>query len=120
MLDDRCQHIFSIDKRPTSQPDERGRNDQYLDNSTNRMFNNLKRVSPNALRKITCFDDDATNIDPVLIFPKPQICFIDGEHTDCACIRDAEFCLKVMDRDGVLVFHDGSVVYNGLTAIVDG
>ena len=106
VLDDRCEHIFSIDKRPTRQPDERGQDDQYPDNSTDRMLDNLKRVSPNALHKISCFDDDAANIDPALISPKPQICFIDGEHTDRACVSDAEFCLKVIDRDGLLVFHD--------------
>src|SRR5262245_59764310 len=48
VLDDRCEHIFSIDKRPARQPDERGQDDQYPDNSTDRMLDNLKSVSPNA------------------------------------------------------------------------
>ena len=119
VLDDRCERIFSIDKRPTSQPDARGQDDEYPENSTDRMLGNLKRVSLNALQKISCFDDDSASIDPALISPKPQVCFIDGEHTDRACVRDAEFCLKVIDRAGLLVFHDACVVYNGLAEIVE-
>src|SRR5262245_56479 len=78
LLDERCEHIFSIDKRPPRQPDARGRHYQYADNSSLRMLENLKRVSPSTLRKVTCLDDDAASIDLATITPKPQICFIDG------------------------------------------
>ena len=37
LLDDRCARIFSIDKRPLRQPDERGVDYLYPDNSTARM-----------------------------------------------------------------------------------
>ena len=76
-------------------------------------------MSPSALHKVTCLDDDAANIDPATITPKPQICFIDGEHTDSACVSDARFCSMVMDHNGLLVFHDACVVYNGLATIVE-
>jgi hypothetical protein len=119
LLDERCEHIFSIDKRPRRPPDARGRPYEYADNSTSRMLENLKRVSPSALHKVTCLDDDAANIDPATITPKPQICFIDGEHTDSACVSDSRFCSMVMDHNGLLVFHDACVVYNGLATIVE-
>ena len=118
LVDDRCTRIFSIDKRPAVQADERGIDYAYENNSTQRMLDNLKQVHAPGLSKITCIDDDGSNIDPQLISPKPQICFIDGEHTDEACFRDFLFCLSVLENDGLLVFHDAPVVYNGLSQII--
>lgn len=118
LVDENCTHIFSIDKRPAAQADERGMHYKYENNSTQRMLENLKDVYAPGLEKITCIDDDGSNIDPNLISPKAQICFIDGEHTDEACYRDFLFCLKVLEDDGLLVFHDAQVVYNGLFQIV--
>lgn len=119
LVDPQCGLIYSIDKRPPVQPDERGVNYEYHDNSTQRMLDNLKKVYAPGLAKIKCIDDDGSNIEPALISPKPQICFIDGEHTDQACFRDFLFCIKVLDVNGVIVFHDAPVVYNGLFNIVN-
>src|SRR6185295_1456922 len=62
VVDEKCERIFSIDKRPPLQPDERGLNYKYENNSTARMLENLKKVSNAGLEKITCIDDDAANI----------------------------------------------------------
>ena len=119
LVDPQCSLIFSIDKRPPVQADERGINYEYHDNSTQRMLDNLRPIYAPGLNKLTCIDDDGSNIDHARISPKPQVCFIDGEHTDEACFRDFLFCLNVLDQDGLLVFHDAPVVYNGLSRIVD-
>lgn len=118
LLDDECQRIYSIDKRPPVQPDERGINYEYLNNSTQRMLDNLRGISEAGLSKIITIDDDASNIAAERIEQRPQMCFIDGEHTDTAAFADFSFCLKVLDKDGLLVFHDAPVVYNGLARIV--
>lgn len=118
LVDAQCGRIFSIDKRPLVQADERGVDFVYANNSTQRMLDNLEKVYSPGLHKITCIDDDGSNIDPKVISPRPQVCFIDGEHTDEACFRDFLFCLKVLEDDGLLVFHDAPVVYNGLSQIV--
>ncbi len=118
LVDSMCDRIFSIDKRPAIQPDARGVDFAYQNNSTQRMLDNLKQVYAPGLAKITCIDDDGSNIDPALIAPKPHICFIDGEHTDEACFNDFLFCLKVVEKNGLLIFHDAPVVYNGLSRIV--
>ncbi len=118
LFDEKCTRIFSIDKRPPVQADERGIDYEYHDNSTQRMLDNLRGVYAPGLDKITCIDEDSSNVDSTQIVPRPQICFIDGEHTDGACFTDFLFCLKVLDQNGVLVFHDAPVVYNGLSQIV--
>ena len=46
LLDDKCGHIYSLDKRPLQQPDARGFDYRYLNNSTERMLENLRSVAP--------------------------------------------------------------------------
>jgi hypothetical protein len=119
LLDEQCARIYSIDKRPPVQPDERGINYEYRNNSTQRMLENLKAINEPAIAKINCIDADARDIDEKTIEHRPQLCFIDGEHTDHAAFADFLFCLKVLDNDGLLVFHDAPVVYNGLAQIIE-
>src|SRR5215204_6622213 len=45
LLDDRCERIYSIDKRPLQQPDARGFDYTYLNNSTERMLEQLRDVA---------------------------------------------------------------------------
>lgn len=70
LVDPRCREIISIDKRPLSQPDDRGQFFAYEGNSTARMLDNLRGVSAAQVEKIRCFDADARDIDPSTI-PAP-------------------------------------------------
>lgn len=118
LLDARCFRIYSIDKRPLVIPDDRGRPIEYPDNSTQRMMQRLTGVSPTGATKIVCFDDDATNVAPASITEKPDICFIDGEHTNRAVVSDFEFCYSVVKDDGLICFHDSNIIWRGLRVIV--
>ena len=118
LLDKNCLKIYSIDKRPVSQPDERGVNFVYQNNSTERMLDNLRKVSPD-LSKIVCLDGDVSEIETGKIEQQPNFCFIDGEHTDTAVWNDFQFCLKVMEPNGVIAFHDAAVIYKGLQNIIN-
>lgn len=114
LLDAKCARIYSIDKRPEKQPDERGANYTYLNNSTARMMEKLGGVAPENLAKITTIDGDTRSLKPEQIDEKIQLCFIDGEHTDEAAFADFKFCLSALDAGGAIVFHDAAVTYNGL------
>jgi len=118
VLDNRCKKIISIDKRPKSSPDERGFEQIYLNNTTEYMLENLRQISSEGIGKIHCIDGDVSEIDTNVIQDKPQLCFIDGEHTDEATWRDFQFCLKVMASDGAIIFHDAMIIYNALSRIV--
>lgn len=113
LLDPKCRSIYSIDKRPHSQPDERGIDYIYENNSTARMMEKLAAVSDD-LSKITTIDGDSKTIDPNQIADKIQLCFIDGEHTDEAVVADFNFCLRVLNDNGAIVFHDAQITYNGI------
>lgn len=117
-VDPRCKLIYSIDKRPALQPDERGRNFEYAANSTAKMLTNLNTVFPFvSTEKLTTFDCDACEVDPVKIAEKPNICFIDGEHTNTAVCSDFNFCLKVCHPNAIIAFHDTYLVFKGIEEI---
>jgi hypothetical protein len=114
LLDERCGRIYSIDKRPLVQPDERGVDYTYLNNSTERMLENLKRVAPEQVSKVTAIDGDTRQIKQSEITDKITLCYIDGEHTDEAVSADFEFCLGVLAENGAILFDDANIIYNGI------
>ncbi|MCW5962029.1 MAG: class I SAM-dependent methyltransferase [Pyrinomonadaceae bacterium] len=119
LLDDRCAKIYSIDKRPLRQPDERGVDYTYLNNSTERMMELLKDVAPDNMSKITTIDGDTGEISTDEVADKIDLCFIDGEHTDYAALRDFKFCLDVLNENGAILFHDAVITYNGIADCIE-
>jgi hypothetical protein len=114
-----CRQIISIDSRPKSQPDERGMDYDYPENSTARMLQLLGGIPGADLGKIHPLDASTENLKPNDISPTPEFCFIDGEHTDQAVLRDARFCLSVVKENGCIVFHDAGIIYRGLFNFVN-
>jgi hypothetical protein len=112
LIDDKCSKIYSIDKRPLVQPDERGVNYGYPENSTKRMLDLLSGIG--STEKIYTIDGETKSINKSEIKEKAQLCFIDGEHTDKATIIDFDFCLDVLDNSGAIIFHDSFVIYNAI------
>lgn len=114
LLDDKCAKIYSIDKRPPVQPDARGIDYAYENNSTERMLEKLKTVSAEKMDKIVTIDGDSGEIPVSKVADKIDLCFIDGEHTDEAVLRDFKFCLNVLAENGAICFHDSQITYNGI------
>ena len=117
LQDERCARVWSIDKRPLHQPDNRGVDYTYLNNSTKRMLELLAEVAP--VDKIRTIDGDTRQIKPSEIGEKMQLCFIDGEHTDEGVISDFKFCLEVLDTNGAILFHDAPITYNAIAECVE-
>jgi hypothetical protein len=118
--DNRCKRIYSIDPRPSQQPDDRspGHVAFYENNSTKRMLEMLDSLGCGDVSKIECFDLDAPRVDPKRIISSPQLAFIDGEHTKAAAISDFKFCAKVISDDGVILFHDFAIIYPAIPKIL--
>lgn len=119
LLDEKCSKIYSIDKRPPQQPDERGIDYVYQNNSTARMIEHLKKVAEDKLDKLETIDGDTRQLQAYRIEDKIQFCFIDGEHTDTAVVSDFNFCLDVLDKNGIIAFHDAQITYNGIAECVN-
>ncbi len=118
ILDQRCRHIYSIDSRPASQPDERGISYDYPGDAGQQMLDNLKQLAPDRVRIVTCIDTPTDIIPPGKITDKPDLCFIDGEHTNRAALQDALFALQVCAGNAVICFHDAHVVNGGISSFL--
>ncbi|MDJ1177030.1 class I SAM-dependent methyltransferase [Roseofilum capinflatum] len=119
LVDNRCKRIYSIDPRPVEQPDDRspGYIVHYENNSTEKMLNMLKAIGYGDIGKIECFDVDASQVDSERIKTAPEIMFIDGEHTQSSTRSDFEFCRKVVSENGVILFHDYTIIYPAVIEI---
>jgi hypothetical protein len=111
IADPRCARVVSIDPRPQWAPDDRPGQTQfeYRDNSTERMLKLLQDVPGADLSKLETVEESTENIAPGR-FARPDFCFIDGEHTYRAALRDARFCRTVMQGAGIIAFHDFQII----------
>jgi hypothetical protein len=119
LMDTRCAGIVSIDKRPDAVPDDRGYDIPYPGNSTAHMLALLREISADAATRIQCFDTDVSAIPLARLRGKPDLCFIDGEHTERAVRADYAFCRKAMGTEGVILFHDANIIYSGIQKIIE-
>ena len=106
LQDPRCRRIYSIDNRT--------RDERHAENSEQAMLDNLRRAAPGGTDKLVCFASDARDVHPRAIDEAPDICFIDGEHTDRAVLSDFAFCLAVCAPDAAILFHDAGSTRPGI------
>ncbi len=118
LLDPRCRRIYSIDPRPVHQPDDRGFECHYPDNSTARMIENLRAIHPDRVDRIETIERTSRDVDPERIDDPPHLCFIDGEHTTAAVLADVDFCRRVGRPDVSIVFHDADVIWMALGRVL--
>jgi len=118
LVDNRCIKIYSIDPRPTQQPDERKNYTAgYPCITTADMLDRLRSIRDGAVGKIVCIENSAHKVDKKQIDEKVDLLFIDGEHTDKAVMQDYRFCYQVQHSDAIIAFHDFSVVQKGIREI---
>jgi predicted O-methyltransferase YrrM len=112
IADSRCHEIVSIDRRDEVSPDERAEMPEYPHNNRSHMLERLSEVPGADLEKLTAIDAGTDELDPTEL--SADLCFIDGEHTNGAALRDARFCRQVVRDRGVIVFHDRKLVGRGI------
>ena len=118
LLDPRCRLVVSIDSRPAAQPDERAAVFEYRDNSTRRMIEGLARVVPAGdLLKLVTFDGEAKALTDRDVPLRPQLVFIDGEHTNRAVVADFLAVKRFAEPSAIFAFHDSHLVTDGLLNI---
>jgi hypothetical protein len=118
LMDPRCRSVVSIDARPPSQPDVRGRAFEYENNSSARMIALIREGAPEAgLDKLTTLDMDASQVSADALRNAPDLVFIDGEHTNTAVFRDFLNTYRFAQPDSVFAFHDSNLIFDGLQNI---
>ena len=118
VADPHCVSITSIDSRPASAPDVRGTSD-YRENTTARMMQALTTVPGADVAKVHEIEAETNKVDPADVQP-PQLCLVDGEHTEEAALNDARFCRRVMRDDGAVAFHDRRLVRPAIERFLEG
>ncbi len=110
-----CKHIYSIDKRPELQPDERHKAYAYPKDGTEQMIGLLQTHYPNvSLDKLEILNTSTEDLSADAISQPPDLCFIDSEHTVRQALVDFFFCLKVAQKDCLIVFHDANIVHRAI------
>ncbi len=118
ILDPKCRMVYSVDKRPPIQPDERGINFEYPENSSQRMIATLgQHVTTDFLKKLRAFDKDAGELTADNIHDRPDLVLIDAEHTNAAVFRDFLNIYRFCHPSTIYLFHDANLVLGGLENI---
>lgn len=118
VADPSCERIVSVDPRPPSVPDERGSQWDYSQVTAEQMLTRLAAVPGADVGKVQAITASTETLSADDLDVRPDLCFIDGEHTDEAVLRDARFCLAVAAPDCVIAFHDAHIVYRGLQELL--
>ena len=116
--DERVTRIVSIDARPETTPDERGKRIPYAGNSTQRMLDNLAALPGADLSKLQTVDADTRWLRDDLSVT-PQLCLIDGEHTNESCLADARFCRRIAASQCAIAFHDTGIIHRAITRFLE-
>lgn len=114
LKDSNCYHVLSIDERERKQPDERGANFDYAGVTHKTMIDNLNSVGIGT-EKLQTYDGSVDTVGPTA--QSFDLAFIDGEHTDYACVRDFLWILPMLKPDSLIMFHDSSLVFKGIRII---
>lgn len=114
LLDTRCTNVISIDPRPDDTADARGFKSGYGGVSLDDMLHSLQRIPGADLKKLHTIEASTADLSTRDLPHRPDICFVDGEHTDVAVLTDARFCLSALGDKGLIVFHDANLVYGGI------
>ncbi|MBF0159351.1 MAG: class I SAM-dependent methyltransferase [Magnetococcales bacterium] len=115
LADPACQQIYSVDLRPASQADERGRLFRYESSSTDRMRTILsQQLSTESMSKLTTFDADLADVSSDQIGRLCDLIFIDAEHTNRAAFRDFLNAYPYAKADVIIMFHDANLIFDAL------
>ncbi|HEU5373503.1 MAG TPA: class I SAM-dependent methyltransferase [Gaiellaceae bacterium] len=112
VVDPQCRSIISIDPRPQLVADDRAGLEVWdygVENTTSGMLDGLSRIPGADVTKIKPIERGTADIDPGQI-ARPDFCFVDGEHTRAAALRDARFCRDVLRGRGIIAFHDFQII----------
>ncbi|MEN9537169.1 MAG: hypothetical protein RLZZ178_1166 [Verrucomicrobiota bacterium] len=110
-----CVKLTSIDLRGMQIADERGAKYDYSGVTVETMKENLRSHGLDT-SKLETHDGNIDTFRPDGV--AYDLAFIDGEHTDVACIRDFIWTYKYMKRDSLIMFHDSTIVHNALDIIL--
>jgi len=120
-----CSKILSVDRRVSSQPDERRASGySYLGITTKDLINTLSQHTSDStcLKKLSTHDGVVQDLDPPSInqiYPGGfQLSFIDAEHTNEAVFSDFIHVQRLASPHSIIMLHDSWMLGSGIQNIV--
>lgn len=116
LLDPKCIEVHSVDLRPASTPDERGRSWEY-GVTTQQMYDSLASVATREqMAKLRTYDLDTARFASIYTVPA-NLVFLDAEHTVAAVFQDFLNLQRMLPEHCIFAGHDSNLVFNALTNI---
>jgi hypothetical protein len=121
LLDPRCSLVMSVDSRPEVTPDERGTTWTYGATTAQMLIELQKEVRPEDMVKLRTYDMDTATfargnkLGPIRL--RPNLVFLDAEHTNAAVFQDFWNIYPIIQRNAIFAFHDSNLIFDALTNI---
>jgi len=116
LLDPKCVAVHSVDLRPASTPDERGRTWEYGVTAAQMIAELSKTVPLDQLVKLHTYDMD-TAMFAARHNVHPNLVFLDAEHTNAAVFQDVLNLADLMPDDFIFAGHDSNLIFDALLNI---
>lgn len=118
LADPACRIATSVDPRPASQPDERGRSFDYRDVSMDRMRTGLAaHLPPASMSKLRTLELTASQLTPAQVDAPYDLILIDAEHTNIGLFRDFLSVRSLVSPNAIIAFQDAHLLFSGLMNI---
>jgi hypothetical protein len=122
LADPHCSAVLSVDLRPQSTPDERGRTWEYGVTTLQMLDYLALRVRLDDMKKLWTFEADTEKF-VVLVdrlhakVPTPNLVFLDAEHTNAAVFQDFLNIYPLLPSDCIFAGHDANLIFDGVVNI---
>jgi hypothetical protein len=116
LLDPECIAVHSVDLRPVSTPDGRGRTWEY-NSTTAAMVHELSQTATKEqMAKLSTYDMDTGRFKAVAQIPA-NLVFLDAEHTNTAVFQDFLNLYDMLPSDTIFAGHDSNLIFDALVNI---
>ncbi len=123
LLDPKCTEVHSVDLRPVSTPDDRGRTWEY-GVTTQQMRDELaKTATPEQMAKLKTYDMDTTVFSKYVVSGPlaapiiPNLVFLDAEHTTVAAFQDYLNLSGMLPANAIFAGHDSNLIFDAILNI---
>ena len=109
LIRDSCTRVMAVDLFPETYKDER-----HFDHTDQPNWEKVYKFLKSRNVPIDVLEHFHGDIKDLPVNGTYDIAFIDAEHTNEAAFRDALNVMKHMTRNGVIIFHDTTLVYGAI------
>jgi len=116
LLDPCCIAVHSVDLRPGSTPDSRGRTWEYGVSTEQMVHSLMAAATPEQMAKLRTYEMDTAQFAALYNVPA-NLVFLDAEHTTRGAFQDIVNLERMLPQDTIFAGHDSNLVFDALINI---